>query len=151
MDFENLTRILAIDFGTKRIGLALTDPLMTFSYPYKTIANDQKLWITLKNVIDEMGIKKIILGYPVKESGEKSTSTVNVEKFHKNLTEKYQIEIILWDERYTSVIAQENIMNSVSKKSKRRDKGLLDQNSAAIILQEYLRTIENGKNKPPQY
>ena len=145
MDFENLNRILAIDFGTKRIGLALTDPMMIFSYPYKTIPNDPKLWDTLNDIFSEMGIRKIILGYPLKESGDKSTSTREVEEFHKKLKERFKEEIILWDERYTSVIAKENILSSVSKKSKRRDKGLLDQNAAAIILQEYLRTIENDK------
>lgn len=141
MDFDNLTRILAIDHGTKRIGLALTDPMMTFAYPYQTILNDQNIWKNLLKIIEEMGISKIILGYPLKESGDKSTSTIEVEKFHKELQTKFKDEIILWDERYTSVIAKENILHSVSKKSKRKDKGLLDQNSAAIILQEYLRSI----------
>lgn len=141
MDFENLSRILAIDYGTKRIGLALTDPLMTFAYPYQTILNDQNMWNNLLKIISEMGVSKIVLGYPLKESGDKSTSTNEVEKFHKLLSEKYKNEIILWDERYTSSIAKENILNSVNKKQKRRDKGLLDQNAAAIILQEYLRTL----------
>lgn len=141
MDFENLSRIMAIDYGTKRIGLALTDPLMTFAYPYQTILNDQNMWNNLLKIISEMGVSKIVLGYPLKESGDKSTSTNEVEKFHKLLAEKYKNEIILWDERYTSSIAKENILNSVNKKQKRRDKGLLDQNAAAIILQEYLRTL----------
>jgi len=141
MDFENLSRILAIDYGTKRIGLALTDPLMTFAYPYQTILNDQNMWNNLLKIISEMGVSKIVLGYPLKESGDKSTSTNEVEKFHKLLSEKFKSEIILWDERYTSSIAKENILNSVNKKQKRRDKGLLDQNAAAIILQEYLRTL----------
>lgn len=141
MDFENFSRIMAIDYGTKRIGLALTDPLMTFAYPYQTILNDQDMWNNLLKIISEMGVSKIVLGYPLKESGDKSTSTNEVEKFHKLLSEKYKNEIILWDERYTSSIAKENILNSVNKKQKRRDKGLLDQNAAAIILQEYLRTL----------
>jgi putative Holliday junction resolvase len=141
MDFDNLSRIMAVDYGTRRIGLALTDPLMTFAYPYQTIFNDDKLWQNLLKIIEEMGVNKIILGYPLKESGDKSSSTSEVEKFHVHLKEKFKDEVILWDERYTSVIAKENILKSVNKKQKRRDKGLLDQNSAAIILQEYLRSI----------
>ena len=146
---ENENRILAIDFGTKRIGLALTDPMLTFAYPYQTVLNDNKLWQNMQKVFDEMSISKIILGYPLKESGEKSSSTLAVEQFHIELKEKFKNEIILWDERYTSVIAKENMMFSVNKKSKRKDKGILDQNSAAIILQEYLRTLDYpAKIKP---
>jgi len=142
MENQVYTRLMGIDFGTKRIGLALTDPLMTFAYPYQTIANDAKLWTVLPKIIAEMEVSKIILGYPLKESGDKSVSTVGVEKFHEALKKLFKNEIILWDERYTSVIAKENILQSVSKKSKRRDKGLLDQNSAAIILEEYMRSEE---------
>lgn len=141
MDLDNFSRIMAIDYGTKRVGLALTDPMMTFAYPYQTIMNDLNMWQNLLKIIAEMGVSKIILGYPLKESGDKSSSTAEVEKFHIQLKEKFKNEIILWDERYTSSIAKENILKSVNKKQKRRDKGLLDQNAAAIILQEYLRTI----------
>lgn len=141
MNNENYTRILAIDFGTKRIGLALTDPMMTFAYPYQTLLNDGKFWTNFLKIVEEMEVSKIILGYPLKESGNKSGSTLAVEKFHNELQSKFRNEIILWDERYTSVIAKNNLLQSVNKKSKRKDKGLLDQNSAAIILQEYLRSI----------
>ncbi len=131
-------RILGIDFGLKRIGLALTDPLFIFSYPYKTILNDTSLWDNLKSVIEEKNVNKIILGYPVKNNQVEKDITGNVLEFKKKLTMKFHLEIILWDESYTSVMAKQIIVKSVAKKSKRRDKGLLDQNSAAIILQEYL-------------
>lgn len=84
---------------------------------------------------------KIILGYPVNEGGSKSHITDQVGKFAKDLENKFKLEVILWDERYTSVMAREKILESVTRKSKRRDKGLLDQNSAAIILQEYLNSL----------
>jgi putative Holliday junction resolvase len=131
-------RILAIDFGLKRIGLALSDPLLTFSYPFKTILNDNSLWQNLKSVIEEKNVKKIILGYPLRNNGVKSDVTDRVLDFKNKLENKFSLEIILWDESFTSEMAKQVVIQSVTKKSKRRDKGLIDRNSAAIILQEYL-------------
>ena len=131
-------RILGIDFGLKRIGLALTDPLLTFSYPYKTISNDNSLWDNLKSVIEENNVNKIILGFPKKSSRPDKDITKNVLEFKDKLNIKFNMEVILWDESYTSEMAKQIVIKSVVKKSKRRDKGLIDQNSAAIILQEYL-------------
>ncbi len=134
-------RILAIDYGLKRIGLALGDPLNIFAYPFKTLTNDKNFWEKLGKIIVEKKVVKILLGYPYNENGRKSDLTGTIEKFAEELKKKFNKEIILWDERYTSAIAQEKILESVPKKSKRRDKGLLDQNSAAIILQEYLNAL----------
>ena len=134
-------RILAIDYGLKRIGLALGDPLNIFAYPFRTLTNDKNFWEELGKIIEEKSVRKIILGYPYDDSGRKSPLTVSIEKFAEELRKKFKKEIIFWDERYTSVLAQEKILESVPKKSKRRDKGLLDQNSAAIILQEYLNAL----------
>ncbi|MFZ0454645.1 MAG: Holliday junction resolvase RuvX [Ignavibacteriaceae bacterium] len=131
-------RILGIDFGLKRIGLALTDPLLTFSYPYKTILNDNSLWDNLKSVVEEKKVKRIILGYPKKSNRPDKDITEKVLGFKNKLSLIFRLEIILWDESYTSVMARQIIVKSVVKKSKRKDKGLIDQNSAAIILQEYL-------------
>ena len=135
------SRILGIDFGLKRIGLALSDPLRIFAYPFKTLSNDKNFWNELTIIIQDKNIEKVVLGYPLNEDGNKSEVTSDVEKFSGKLGRKFGIQIILWDERYTSVIAQEKILESVTKKSRRRNKGLLDQNSAAIILQEYLNTL----------
>jgi putative Holliday junction resolvase len=131
-------RILAIDFGLKRIGLALSDPLLTFSYPFKTILNDNSLWQNLKSIIEEKNVKKIILGYPLRNNGEKTDVTDSVLDFKNKLENKFSLEIVLWDESFTSEMAKQAVIQSVTKKSKRRDKGLIDRNSASIILQEYL-------------
>ncbi len=135
---EKLERVLAIDYGKKRIGLALSDPLLTFAYAFKTILNDSKLWQELSKIIEEKSISKIILGYPLMESGEHSDMTKTVLDFKIQLEKKLGLEVLLQDERYTSEMAKELILKSVSKKSKRKNKGLIDMNSAAIILQDYL-------------
>jgi putative Holliday junction resolvase len=143
MSFEEEYRILGIDFGLKRIGLALSDPLLIFSYPFKTIKNDNSLWKNLELILKEKNVKKIILGYPLKEDRTKTDVTEEVLKFKKSLSGRFNGEVILWDESYTSEMAKQIVIKSVTKKSKRREKGLIDQNSAAIILQEYLDSISS--------
>lgn len=139
----NIDRILAVDYGEKRIGLALSDPLKIFAYPYKTLVNDSNFWNSFLKVIQENNVSLIILGYPLKENGEKSSSTTLVEKFKDELTNKTNLPIIYRDERYTSELAKSNILASVQSKKKRRDKGLIDRNAASILLQDYLDESKN--------
>ena len=130
------TRLLGIDFGLKRIGFALCDPLFTFAYAYKTILNDRNIWQNLSEIMKENKIKKIILGLP---DGERNKMLIDrVLDFKGKIEKKFCVEVITWNEEYTSAIAQERIIQSVVKKKRRKEKGLVDQNSAAIILQEYL-------------
>jgi len=134
----NLKRILAIDYGTKRIGLALTDPLLTFAYAFNTILNNKNMWEQFKSIIQEKAIDKIILGYPSREDGKESILIPEINKFKKKLENLFNLEIILWDEIYTSRIAEERIKETRKKRKDRRDKGIIDSNAAAIMLQEYL-------------
>ena len=131
-------RILAIDFGEKRIGLAVTDPLNIFAYPLSTLQNDSKFWNNLSKIISEYSVVKIVLGYPLKESGEQSSSTKMVITFKEELEKRISLPVELIDERYSSDIAKQRIIASVSSKKKRRDKSLLDKNAAAVILEDYL-------------
>ena len=129
-------RILSIDYGMKRIGLALSDPLFTFAYSFKTIINDKNLWKNIAEVIKEKNVAKVILGLPNEEKNQ--LLATQISDFKKEIERRFNLEVITWDEEYTSAIAQERIIESVTKKNKRRDKGLIDRNSAAVILQEYL-------------
>lgn len=131
-------RILAIDYGTKRIGIAISDPLQIFAFPLITLSNDLKLWSNIEKIFSEYNIEKIILGYPYKETGEKSSVALLIDEFYIKLKEKINIEIILRDERYTSLIATERIISSVKSKKKRQDKSLIDKGAAAVILEEFL-------------
>jgi putative holliday junction resolvase len=131
-------RIMAIDFGLKRVGLALSDPMKIFSYPYMTIPYNNTFIKELLQQVKENSVSKIILGYPLESSGAKTPLSDEVMKLKKEMETKMNIEVILWDERFTSLMAKQRVIESVTKKSKRSDKGLLDQNSAAIMLQEFL-------------
>ena len=134
-------RLLGIDFGAKRVGIAITDPLRIFAYALVTITNDNNFWKVFNQLLVDYEIETIVLGYPLKESGKRSSSTELIEKFKEILENNTNIPIVLSDERYSSVIAKQQILESVKSKKKRQDKGLVDKNAAAIILQEYLDSI----------
>lgn len=131
-------RLLGIDYGEVRIGIAVTDPLGIFAYPLVTLNNDKNLFVELKKIISEYDVEKIILGFPVKENNEKTKLTEKIEKFKNKLEQEFQILVEFIDERYSSAIASERILQSVKSKKKRRNKGLIDQNAAAVFLQDFL-------------
>ena len=142
MGTEEHLRILAIDYGVKRVGFAITDPLRLFAYPLMTIKRDKNFWDKFEQLFIDFSIEIIVLGYPIKEDGSRSTSTELVEKFKTELEKKKSLKIELVDERYSSSIAKERILESVPSKKKRRNKNLVDMNAAAVILQDYLGMIE---------
>jgi len=141
------TRIMGIDFGKIRIGIALSDSLKMFAIAHKTILNNSATINELEKIVKEKNVIKFILGIPNEERQKKDskTSVINdVKKFKDNLIKKFSFEVELWDETYTSVIAQQRILESVNKKVKRQNKNLLDMYSAAIILQEYLDAVKRN-------
>ncbi len=141
-DSVNESRVMALDFGMKRIGIALSDSLKLFAYPHTTLPNDDKFYEALKSIINEKMISEIILGIPTEIKASKTSVVKDIEKFKTELEKKFSLKVILWDESYTSSIAQQKILESVNKKQKRQNKGLLDMYSAAVILQEYLDSIK---------
>lgn len=129
---------MGIDYGDKRIGIALSDPLLTFAYPFITLQNDSSFLLNLSKIIDEKKIVKIILGLPSERFKSSKELSQKVLKLKSEIEKKNKIEVILWDEEYSSAIAKEKVIESVTKKSRRKEKDLLDRHSAAVILQEYL-------------
>lgn len=142
MTDEHLTRFLGIDFGLKRIGIAVSDPLHTFAYSLTTLQNDSTLLKKLSDIIHSKNIKIIVLGVPSDEKTS-GTSIVNeVKKFKDQLIKEFNLDVIEWDETFTSVMAKDRIIESVNKKKKRKSKELIDMNSASIILQEYIDSLK---------
>ncbi len=132
------SRILGIDFGEKRIGLALSDPTKLFAYAYKTIENKENYFTGLSQLINEKQIIKIIIGLPSSRFKASKILAEKVQLLKKKIEDQLNVEVLLWDEDYTSAIAKSKIIESVNKKSKRKDKSNIDSFSAAVILQEYL-------------
>lgn len=135
-------RILAIDYGEKRIGLAITDPLRFFPYALKTIFNDKNLFNELKQVFTEYDVELVLIGYPLKESGEKSRIIDQIEKFERRLKNDFKVQTEFVDERYSSEIAKQMILETTPSRKKRRDKSLVDKNAAFVMLQDYLNTLK---------
>ena len=136
-------RVLAIDYGSKRIGIAISDPFRLFPSITITLTTDKNIFSELLKIISEKNVDKIILGFPDNDSKETTQIAKNILKFKKELELKSKILIDLWDEHLTSQMAMTRIISSVTKKSKRRDKSLIDAQSAAIILEEYLKSVED--------
>jgi len=134
-------RYLAIDYGEKRIGLALTDPLKIIASPFLTLANDDKFIQQLMQIIQEKTVSRIILGIPFCDDGSETKLVPAIRKLQEQLIALTQLEVILVDERYSSSIAEERIRSTVTKKSKRRQKSLVDMNAAAVILEDYLKSV----------
>lgn len=138
MPEDDLKRILGIDYGSRRIGIAVSDPLFFMASPLITLANDNLLIKNLQKIITDKNIAIVLLGYPFKDDGTASSNAGDIMKFKTHLEQRFNLEIILWDERYTSEMAKDLVITGVPKKSKRREKGLIDRGAAAIILQEFL-------------
>ena len=139
---DNSERILAIDYGEKRIGIAITDPLKMFSIPLATLYNNSTLWPELKKIISSYNIVYVVIGYPYKEDGSKTDIIKSIEKFAEEFKKKFKLSFEFIDERYSSAIAWEQIVKSVPSRKKRRDKALIDRNAAAVILEDYLKTLD---------
>ncbi len=136
-----VSRILAIDYGDVRIGLALTDPLKIISSGYKTIKNegDEKIIDALKAIILSEEVEKIILGHPVGLDGNKTKKTVQVEQFGEKL-KLLGKEIILFDESFSSKRAHQ-IIHEMGKKTG-NNKEMIDMLAAQVILEDYLRSVQ---------
>jgi putative holliday junction resolvase len=138
-------RILAIDYGTKRIGLAITDPLQIFASPLNTVSpNEFDSFIT--DYLKSEEVDAFVIGYPVQMNNKPSESVNYINPFIKKLKNKFPEKTIhLVDERFTSKMALSAMIEGGVKKKDRQDKSLVDKISASIILQSFLDKRANKK------
>ena len=131
-------RIMGIDFGTKRIGIAVTDPLMIFASPLTTIKTAE-FNIFISEYMKSESVEEFVIGYPVKMNNTPSESVKYIDPFIKKLEKLFPgIPVHKTDERFTSGMAQRTMIEGGVKKKDRQDKAMIDKISAAIILQSYL-------------
>ncbi len=134
-------RILGIDYGHVRIGLALTDSLKIIASAYKTL-KVKSIKESINDIIEEIkenDVEKIILGLPMGLNGEKTEKTKEVERFYEKLKSKTDLEIVFFDESFSSARAHK-IMHQMGKKTG-HNKELVDMIAASVVLQDYLQTI----------
>ena len=131
-------RILSIDFGRKRTGLAVTDPLQIIAGGLATVATSS-LFDYLKDYISKEEVEKIVIGEPRKPNGEPSENYERVRQFVNRWKKAVPaLPIEYYDERFTSVLAHRAMIDGGLKKQARRNKSLVDEISATIILQDYM-------------
>ena len=134
-------RILSIDYGKKRTGLAVTDPLQIIAGGLGTVETSV-LYEYIEAYIQREQVERIVIGKPMQPNGQPSENMVRVENFYNRWRKAHpEIPIEYYDERFTSVLAHRAMMDGgVKKKTRRENKGLVDEISATIILQDYLQS-----------
>jgi putative Holliday junction resolvase len=145
------SRILAIDYGARRIGIAVSDPLRITAQTLPTIEAKglEKVLSELETIIADKKVAEIVIGMPLNLKGEKSVAAQKVEKFVQHLKNRFNLPVHLWDERWTSLAAQRIIREF--GKSPSRNKKKIDQISAIFILQSFLDHLNLKSQQPGQY
>lgn len=131
-------RILSIDYGKKRTGLAVTDPLQIIANGLATVST-HLLWDYLQEYISRENVERVVIGKPTQPHGAPSENLQRVQAFVNRWKKAHpEIPIEYYDERFTSVLAHRTMLDAGLKKKARQDKALVDEISATIILQDYM-------------
>ena len=134
-------RNLSIDYGRKRTGLAVTDPLKIIANGLTTVST-HLLWDYLNDYISREQVERIVIGKPMQTNGQPSENLARVEAFVNRWRKNHpELPIEYVDERFTSVLAHQAMIDGGLKKKARQDKALVDEISATIILQSYMQSI----------
>ena len=138
-------RILAVDFGERRIGLALSDPLGLTAQGMETWEpkDEEELILKIEEMVAEEGIKRIVVGLPLNMDGSRGPEALKVLKFVERLMEKVKKPVVTWDERLSTISAH-RALNDMGRRTKGR-KGEVDRLAATLILQAYLDSKENQR------
>lgn len=135
-----MARIVSIDYGKKRTGLAVTDPLQIIPGGLATVSTST-LFEFLSDYVQKEQVERIVIGEPRQPNGQPSENLARVQLFVNRWRKAMpQIPIEYYDERYTSVLAHQTMLDAGLKKKGRQDKALVDEISATIILQDYMRS-----------
>jgi len=128
-------KIIAIDYGTKRVGIAVGDTDLGIAVPQGVLKNDDKLIDKIEEIVRSKGARKVVVGFPLTPSGREGERAKLVREFTETLSKRLKdVDIELWDERYSTLEAHNRLKALPPKKRK----DVLDSVSAQIILEEYL-------------
>lgn len=133
-----MSRLLAIDYGKKRTGIAVSDPLQIIANGLTTVATSELLPF-IENYVKQETVECFVVGLPTQTNGEASENQQRVRAFVGNLKKRLpNIPVVFYDERFTSVLAHQAMIDGGMKKQARRNKAIVDEISATIILQSYM-------------
>lgn len=136
-----MSRILALDYGERRIGVAVSDPTRTIASPLTTLTRrpgKRPPWSELSAIVTEQEPAELVVGLPLDLTGEEGAWAAEVRDFAGQLERRFALPVHWVDERMTSVLAERAVRGMGLKKSQREEKGRVDAAAAAIILQAYL-------------
>ena len=138
-----MKRILAIDYGKKRVGIAISDPLGIFAQGLDVlyIRGKSDFLGKIAKYFNSYELEKVILGNPLNKEGEDSKTSSDFKKVMELISRHYKVEVILWDERFTTKEAKRNIERYPRKGAKKN----IDKISAQLILQSYLEVLRNER------
>lgn len=135
-----MARIISIDYGKKRTGLAVTDPLQLIAGGLATVSTHE-LFDYLCSYVEREPVERIVIGEPRQPNGQPSENLARVQQFVNRWRKAMpQIPIEYYDERFTSVLAHQAMVEGGLRRKARQDKALVDEISATIILQDYMRS-----------
>ena len=135
-----MARILSIDYGRKRTGLAVTDPLQIIAGGLATVSTSE-LFDWLQDYLRREQVERIVIGEPRQPNGQPSENLPRVQQFVNRWRKAHpEVPIDYYDERFTSVLAHQAMLDGGLRKKARQDKALVDEISATIILEDYLRS-----------
>lgn len=135
-----MARILSIDYGKKRTGLAVTDPLQLIAGGLATVSTSE-LFDYLCRYVERETVERLVIGEPRQPNGQPSENLARVQQFVNRWRKAMpQIPIEYYDERFTSVLAHQAMLEGGLRRKARQDKALVDEISATIILQDYMRS-----------
>ena len=130
-------RIMAIDYGKKRVGVAVTDPLQLIATRLETV-DAELIWRFLDDYFSKEVVDLVLVGYPVQLNNQPSEALRYINPFLQKFQKKYPVEVKLVDERYSSKMAFQSMIDAGLRKMQRQDKGTIDGVSATILLQSFL-------------
>lgn len=128
-------KLLGIDYGEKRIGIAISDEQQNYIFPGETIENSSSTFKEIKDIVEKENIEQIIVGFPVNMRGQESAQSEKTKKFAQAIQDRTKISVKLEDERLTSQLAKRLLKTVPGKK---KQKGNIDRQSAVLILESYM-------------
>ena len=138
----SMGRILSIDYGQKRVGIAVTDEMRIIATGLKTVAS-KDIWSFLKEYLSQENVDSIVVGKPTDMQNRPSDASRFIEPFVRKLIKTYpDMKVDRFDERFTSKIAQQAMLAGGLNKKRRQDKALVDTISATLLLQSYMAAHE---------
>ncbi|MBI3006162.1 MAG: Holliday junction resolvase RuvX [Ignavibacteriales bacterium] len=133
------TRVLGIDYGSRRIGISLSDPLGVIARPHRTLDNNGAFWKELVHIIQSEHVRLLVVGMPFNLKGQKAQKADEVQGFINRLKQETGLDVVTWDERFTTSIARQTLLDMGTKKKDRRtNKKNIDAMAASLILQSFL-------------